>query len=453
VFVLLRAQTGHDFSQYKPNTLRRRVARRMALQELDTIDEYVRHLRQSPTEVDVLFRDLLIGVTNFFRDPKAFKALETEVLPKLVARKPPGSTIRVWTPGCATGEEAYSIAMLLQEQMEAQRKKLKVQIFATDIDARAIESARSGRFRASIRADLTPERLKRFFTSEPDSSDFRVIKSLREMLVFSEHDVIRDPPFSKLDLISCRNLLIYMGPELQKKLIPLFHYALNPEGVLFLGVSETIGEFGQLFSVVDRKAKLYRRKEALQGAPGTLLSRFLPRHPAAYDESGPSPTRAMPAAKVRVRELTEQALLQAAPAAALVSGRGDILYLHGRTGKFLEPAPGEAGVNNILKMARKGLQRELARTMQTAASQKTTVVKRGVRVKTNGEFTGVHLTVRPLSAAPFAHEQEESAGAEEPLLYLVLLEEAELAEAGEVERAPVGGSGEGQAGLRAEGRG
>jgi two-component system CheB/CheR fusion protein len=255
------------------------------------------------------------------------------------------------------------------------------------------------------------------------------------MLVFSEQDVNRDPPFSRLDLISCRNLLIYMGPELQKKLIPLFHYALNPEGVLFLGVSETIGEFTELFSALDRKAKLYQRKEALHGAQRGLLSRFLPRVPAADDESGSTPARALPAPKVQVRELTEQALLQAAPAAALVSSQGDILYLHGRTGKFLEPAPGEAGVNNILKMARKGLKRELGRALQTAAAQKTTVVHRGVRVKTNGGFTAVHLTVRPLSAAPFASEQEVPAGAAATLLFLVLLQEADLAEAVEMEAA------------------
>ena len=261
IFLLLRAQTGHDFSQYKQSTIVRRVERRMAVHQIERLDEYVRYLQQTPAEVEALFRDLLIGVTSFFRDPEAFEALQEQVIPRLFAGKPAGAVIRVWVPGCSTGEEAYSIAILLQERMEALKQSLKVQVFATDIDRRAIDCARAGVYPASIAADVSPERLARFFAQEPDGSAYRIQKGIRDMLIFSEQDVIKDPPFSKLDLISCRNLLIYMGGELQKKLIPLFHYALNPGGMLFLGTSETVGEFADLFATLDRKSKLYQRRE------------------------------------------------------------------------------------------------------------------------------------------------------------------------------------------------
>ena len=269
VFILLRAQTGHDFSQYKQTTIERRVERRMAVHQIERLHEYVRHLQQTPAEVEALFRDLLIGVTNFFRDPEAFAALEEQVIPRLFANKDAGAAIRVWVPGCSTGEEAYSIAILLQEQMELLKQSFKVQVFATDIDSLAIGQARTGIYPASIAADISPERLSRFFAQEPDGTAYRVHKSLRDILVFSEQDVIKDPPFSKLDMISCRNLLIYMGGDLQKKLMPLFHYALNPGGMLFLGTSETVGEFADLFATLDHKSKLYQRKENGSGtAPG-----------------------------------------------------------------------------------------------------------------------------------------------------------------------------------------
>ena len=245
IFVLLRSQTGHDFSQYKPNTIFRRIERRMAVHQIEGVDGYVRYLQQTPVEVQALFNDLLIGVTNFFRDPEAFALLESVVIPKLFEGKVAGSAVRVWCAGCSTGEEAYSIAILLQERLETLKVSYKVQVFATDIDSRAIAVARAGVYPGSIADDISPERLARFFTAEPDGSAYCVHKGIRDLLVFSEQDVIKDPPFSKLDLISCRNLLIYLGPELQKKLISLFHYALLPGGVLFLGTSETAGEHGK----------------------------------------------------------------------------------------------------------------------------------------------------------------------------------------------------------------
>ncbi|MEI7615034.1 MAG: CheR family methyltransferase, partial [Betaproteobacteria bacterium] len=286
IFVLLRNQTSHDFSNYKPSTIHRRIERRMAVHQIGTVSDYIKFLQQTPTEVVALFRDLLIGVTNFFRDPEVFKALEEQIVPKVFIGKRSDATIRVWAAGCSTGEEAYSLAVpkvfigkrsdatirvwsaacstgeeayslaiLLAERQEAMKQSFKVQVFATDIDSQAIATARAGLYPASIAADVSAQRMARFFIAEPDGSAYRIHKGIRDMVVFSEHNVIKDPPFSKLDLISCRNLLIYMGGDLQKKLIPMFHYALNPRGMLLLGTSETMGEAGDLFAVLDRKLK------------------------------------------------------------------------------------------------------------------------------------------------------------------------------------------------------
>lgn len=415
IFVLLRQQTGHDFSLYKPSTLHRRIERRMAVQQIAAIDDYVKYLPTNPAEVEALFRDLLIGVTRFFRDPEAFKVLQQRVIPQMFADKAPHAPLRVWTTGCSTGEEAYSIAMLLVEHMEAFKTSRTLELFATDIDPRAIATARAGVYPASIAVDLTPERLARFFTPEPDGSAYRVHKGLRDLLVFSEQDVIKDPPFSRLDLISCRNLLIYMGAELQKKLIPLFHYALQPGGFLFLGTSEGVGDFDSLFDVLDRKVKLYRRKDDLLGQRQLGLERTpLPMPRAAPERGG----NRVPGAPGRtLRETTEQALLaQLVAVGALVNSGGDILYLHGRSGQYLEPSPGEAGVNNIVKMAREGLRHDLAQSLEQAASAREVVVCPGLRVKTNGHHTTVNLTVRPVFSGGGATVQAP--------LYLVILEEA-----------------------------
>jgi two-component system CheB/CheR fusion protein len=421
IFILLRAQTGHDFSQYKSSTILRRVERRMAVHQIERLDGYLRYLRQNPAEVEALFGDLLIGVTSFFRDPAAFAALEEQVVPRLFSGKPAGAPIRIWVPGCSTGEEAYSLAFLLQEQMESLRNTFKVQLFATDIDSRAIAAARVGLYAASIATDVPPERLARFFSQEPDGSGYRIHKAIRDMLVFSDQDVIKDPPFSKLDLISCRNLMIYMGGELQKKLIPLFHYALNPGGVLFLGTSESVGEFSNLFATLDRKAKLYRRQEEVRGAPRPVLGRLLP--PLAEDAPIARLAPKAPAERrLPLGELTERTLLQHyAAAAALVTERGEILYLHGRTGRYLEPAQGEAGLN-ILKMAREGLRHELTTALHKAMAQRAPLRRPGLRVKTNGDFTTVDLSVQPVCA-----DQGKAETGAEPTLYLVILEEAPAA--------------------------
>ena len=417
IFVLLRAQTGHDFSQYKPNTIERRIERRMAVHQIDSLESYLKYLQQTPAEVLALFNDLLIGVTNFFRDPEAFEALERLIIPKLFDGRHPGAAVRVWCVGCSTGEEAYSIAILLKERLEALKATFKVQVFATDIDSRAIAVARAGVYSASIADNMSPERLARFFTVEPDGSAYRVHKNIRDLLVFSEQSVIKDPPFSRLDLISCRNLMIYFGAELQKKLISLFHYALQPEGILYLGTSETAGEQGDLFAVLERKAKIYQRKEDFQGAKRETLGRFLPPLDGKVVVQTPAVGKAMLPVRISVRELTEQTLLHlVAPVAALVSGNGDILYLHGRTGMYLEPAPGEAGTNNILSMAREGLRRDLTVALHKSLVGNATVQVPRVRVKTNGHFTHVKLSVCPVVGG--------RVGALDSPLFLVMLEQA-----------------------------
>jgi two-component system CheB/CheR fusion protein len=418
IFVLLRAQTGHDFSQYKPSTIYRRIERRMAVHQLETIDVYVRYLQQTPPEVDALFGDLLIGVTNFFRDPDAFQMLEDQVIPKLFTGKPNGAAVRVWSVGCSTGEEAYSLAILLVERMEALKQSYTVQVFATDIDARAIATARLGVYPASIASHISEERLARFFTVEPGGQAYRIHKGIRDLLVFSEQDLIKDPPFSKLDLISCRNLLIYLDANLQKKLIPLFHFALNPTGMLFLGGSEGVGDFEGLFAVLDRKAKLYRRKEDLLGMQRSTLSRFIA--PVLATEAS-LPARGAPKigfpTRLPMRALMEQALLShIAPASALVTASGDLVYVHGRTGMYLEPTAGEQGIQNILKMARDGLRPGLSTALHQAVVTHHTSLAPNLRVKTNGHYTMVNVSVHPVASA--------GPGAPDAPLYLVMLEDA-----------------------------
>jgi two-component system, chemotaxis family, CheB/CheR fusion protein len=396
VFVLVLSQTGHDFSGYKQSTIARRIQRRMAVHQIEQPDRYLEYLEQNPAEVDALARDFLIGVTSFFREPSTFLALETQVIPRMFAGKPTGSPVRVWVPGCSTGEEAYSIAMLLQEHVEELQQRFQLQVFATDIDRRAIEVARAGCYPASIAADLPPERLARHFVPDLDGASYRVTKSIRDMMIFSEQDVVRDPPFSRLDLVSCRNLLIYMGADLQKKLIPLLYYALKPRGFLTLGTSESIGEFVGLFDIVDRKLRIYQRTVDTYGLYHPAMRRYQP--PTVEPEVA---TRAIGKppheGSVPLRELTERLLLaHYAPVGALVNQSGEIYYLHGRTGLYLEPAPGEASMN-ILKMAREGLRRDLSMALHTAAARKKSVLRKGVRVKTNGGHTLIHLDVQPVT--------------------------------------------------------
>ena len=279
VLILLRARTGHDFSMYKKNTLYRRIERRMGIHQIDKIATYVRYLRENPQELELLFKELLIGVTSFFRDPAAWEVLREEAIPALLTSLPAGGTIRAWSVGCSTGEEAYSLAIIFKEALDKVKPKgrFTLQVFATDLDRDAIDKARQGVYPANITADVSPERLHRFFIQE--NNGYRVGKEIRETVTFATQNVVMDPPFTKLDILICRNLLIYLSPELQKKLLPLFHYSLNLAGLLFLGSAETVGAFTELFSALDIKARLFRRRESV-----------LPAEPLAFPASfAPAP--------------------------------------------------------------------------------------------------------------------------------------------------------------------
>ena len=392
VVILLRAQTGHDFSLYKKSTVYRRIERRMSIHQIDKIATYVRFLQENPQELELLFKELLIGVTSFFRDPVAWEGLKAQVFPALLKDRAPSEALRAWVPGCATGEEAYSLAIVFKEALE--RLKLDrhstLQIFATDLERDAIEKARAGVFPANIAADVSPERLNRFFIQI--ERGYEISKPIREMVIFAPQNLIMDPPFTKLDLVSCRNLLIYLTPELQKKLLPLFHYSLNPGGFLFLGSAETIGGFGNLFAPLHDKARLYRRIEpGPRAEPVEFPSSFASALPGAPQ----SPKALKPAANLQ--SLAEQLLLQRySPAAVLVNDKGDILYISGRTGKYLEPTAGKVNWN-IFAMAREGLRYELNGAFQKALRQKDAVVTlKNVKVGTNGGVQIIDLTVQAI---------------------------------------------------------
>jgi two-component system CheB/CheR fusion protein len=388
IHMILRSGTGHDFSSYKKNTIIRRIQRRMNVHHLDGISDYLAFLRQNPQEVRALFKEFLIGVTSFFRDPEAFEVLKEKVLLGALKDKPCNDTVRIWVPGCATGEEAYSIAILLQECMQALNQVLNVQIFATDIDNDAVEKARMGIYPGDISADVGQDRLRRFFDREDDS--YQVSRKLRDMLIFAPQSVIKDPPFTKLDLICCRNLLIYLDSELQRKLMPLFHYSLNHDGVLFLGSSETIGGFPDLFAPVDNKWKIYRRKPVSPSIQKTIEFPMTPRLRAERDQA----TRA---AGPDLPHLVERQLIEHhTPAAVVVDHKGDVAFIHGRTGKYLEPAPGTIRTNNIFEMARSGLKLQLPAMLRSAAKDRKEVVHDEVSIKQNGQHLRVNVTVRPM---------------------------------------------------------
>jgi len=391
VVILLREQTGNDFSMYKKSTVYRRIERRMGIQQIDKIATYVRLLQENHEELELLFKELLIGVTNFFRDPALWEMLKGEVIPALLADRQPSQALRAWVPGCATGEEAYSLAIVFKEALEQIKpaKNFALQIFATDLDRNAIEKAREGVFSANIIADVSPERLSRFFVKK--ERGYQVGKHIREMVIFAPQNMIMDPPFTKLDIISCRNLLIYLTPELQKKLLPLFHYSLNPGGILFLGSAETIGGFTDLFAPLDNKSRIYWRLEsALRAEPVEFPTSFVSVLPGAPQ----LPKVLKPEANLQ--SMADQLLLQRySPAAVLVNNKGDILYINGRTGKYLEPAAGKANWN-IFAMAREGLRYELTGAFQKALRQKGEIALKNVVVGTNGGTQTVNITVQPL---------------------------------------------------------
>ena len=388
IFILLRSHTGHDFSSYKPTTIRRRIERRMNVHQIETLPNYVRYLQANPDEIEGLFKELLIGVTSFFRDPEAFEVLAKKILPQLLGEKRVKDPVRVWIPGCASGEEAYSVAIILRECMDELNRHFEVQIFATDIDPSAIDTSRAGVYPGSIALDVSPDRLKRFFVKE--NEHFRIKKDIREMVVFAVQNVIKDPPFTKLDLLCCRNLLIYLDSGMQKKLLPLFHYSLKPDGILFLGTSETIGEFMDLFLVVDKKWKVFRCKDS------TVATKKMVEFPAMVSETNEGLTKDKKPVELRVAQMAEKVLLENfVPPSVIINERGEILYIHGRTGKYLEPAPGEASLN-IFEMVREGLKLELPSAIRKVISQKTEVSCKGLEIQYDGSFQTVNVSVRPV---------------------------------------------------------
>jgi two-component system CheB/CheR fusion protein len=394
IFILLRDRTGNDFALYKENTIHRRIERRMNVHQIENLRQYLRFVLANPHELDALFQELLIGVTSFFRDPQAFEAFVHKTLPSLVEGKPEGATLRVWVAGCSTGEEAYSLAIILKEYLTQKKLRLSVQIFASDMDSRAIETARAGLYPIGIAGDITPERLQRFFIKE--DSSYRVKKEIRDMVVFATHNILTDAPFTKLDLLSCRNLLIYLETKAQQKLLPLFHYALKPNGILLLGSSETMGGFENLFTVIDRKWKLFKRTAEPGIFPG--LERFpgrLARETAEIHADAGIP---LPATRpASIPDLIHHLLVSRyAPAAVIVNERGEVVYIHGHTGAYLEPAPGQP-THRLVEMAREGLQHDLALALHQAAGREDEVVRHELRVKANGDFILVNLTVKRIA--------------------------------------------------------
>jgi len=392
VMILLRTKTGQDFSLYKKNTIYRRIERRMSIHQIDRINSYVRYLQENPQEVELLFKELLIGVTSFFRDPLSWEQLQEKAIPMIMAGRSNGGVLRAWSAGCSTGEEAYSLAIIFKEALEKIKPAgdFTLQIFATDLDRDAIDKARQGVYPANIAADVSPERLKRFFVTE--DNHYRVGKEIREMVTFATQNIIMDPPFTRLDILICRNLLIYLTPELQKKLLPLFHYSLTPGGVMFLGSAETISTFTDLFSPLDIKLRLFRKNES-------LLSIEKLSFPPSFAHTLPGVTKEpemlKPAANLQT--LADQLLLQHfSPPAVLTNDRGDIVYISGRTGKYLEPAAGKANWN-IFAMARDGIRFELGSAFQKALRQKTAVSVKGLKLGTNGDTQLVDLTVQSIA--------------------------------------------------------
>ncbi len=397
IIVLLRARTQQDFSLYKKDTLNRRIRRRMDIHLIDSANDYVRYLQESPHEVDLLFKEMLIGVTSFFRDPQAYETLKEKMAGKLCDEAGTLGTLRAWVVGCSTGEEAYSIAIILRECIEemAQKCAVDLQIFATDIDKEAIEVARHGIYPANIAAEVSPERLQRFFVKDGES--YRVKKEIRDSIVFAPQNVIMDPPFTRMDLVSCRNLLIYFSTDLQQKVLPLFHYSLRLGGVLFLGPSESLGGQRDLFTTLDSKAKMFRRKET--EALHRDVAEFPIFHQPRARVEGAPPAAADTGKPTNVAEMAQDFLMESyAPPAVLVDDQGDILFINGRTGKYLEPSPGKANLN-IYAMARIGLRNEIGIAVRKAISQGADVIAKGIKVGTDGGEQIVNLTVRPITSA------------------------------------------------------
>ena len=389
ILTLLRTATGINFAQYKHGTLNRRILRRMVVYKLENIDDYVTYLREHSTEVQVLFEDILIHVTSFFRDPSAFKTLQTKVFPAIV--KGPDVPIRIWVAGCSTGEEAYSIAICLLEYLDDQPIKPQIQIYATDISDRTIETARVGFYKSSSVSDVSLERLQRFFV--PVDGGYRIGKSIREMCVFAKQNLCSDPPFSKLDLITCRNVLIYLGAALQKKILPTFHYGLKPTGFLMLGTSETTGDSSNLFATVDKKQKIYAPKSA-----PARITVDLSVNSQVSELAKPAPSVEPAWNDFDLQKEADRIVLeQFAPVGVVIDNDLEIVHFRGQTSLYLEPAPGRAS-HNLLKMAKDGLKLELRAAVYHARQQNLAVSKENLQITDSEGTRWLNFEVIPLKA-------------------------------------------------------
>jgi two-component system, chemotaxis family, CheB/CheR fusion protein len=409
ILVILRQRMGTDFTHYKQPTLQRRIQRRMALHKLESVKDYAGYLRSHPNEAKELYGDILIHVTGFFRDPAVFQFLKRRIFPRLVKHKQDDDPIRVWVPGCSTGEEVYSLAICILEFLSDRKLGFPLQLFGTDINDIALESARAGFYPENIRTHVDPERLRRFFAKA--DRGYRINKTVREACIFARQNVVVDPPFSNLDLVSCRNLLIYLGNPLQRKVLPLFHYALRPEGFLLLGASETVGSFCDLFSLVDKKAKVYARK-AIRIRPAVSFAPVMADlHPKADPQvsaaSAPRPTA------YDVQKQADRIMLtHFGPAGVIINRHLEVIQFRGHTGPYLEHVHGEASLN-LLKMAREGLALDLRAAVSKAVKQGVRIRQEHARVKQDGDGGGVGIEVIPFNAPPSVEKY-----------YLVLFEPA-----------------------------
>ena len=392
---ILRNKTGNDFHGYKQNTFLRRVQRRMQVVQIDEISSYVDFLRTDKDEALHLFNDLLIGVTEFFRDRREFDVLETQVIPKIFEDKGAGQQVRIWVLGCATGEEAYSIGILLREHMAKLDSIPQVQIFATDIDGRALAAARVGRYRTSIEDDMSAERLARWFVREGDT--YCVVKELREMCIFSQHNVIKDAPFSKLDLVSCRNLLIYLNAELQNRVIPLFHFALLPNRFLFLGNSENVTRHPKLFAPVDRRARIFKKLET-----GTRLPPEFPIATGAGRANVELPPVRSFGPDVGLERRAQRVAERYAPAYVIIDANFQILHFSGRTGRYIEPTAGTATLD-LLGLVHRDLRLELRTALSRAVETNEAAHAEQVQLGLNGHRVLVDITVEPVLDGPVGH--------------------------------------------------
>ncbi len=392
IFALLRKATGVDFAEYKHATIKRRILRRMLILKTNKMKDYLNNLKTNPGELSSLFQDILINVTGFFREPQTFDALKQVVFPSITKKRSADDPIRTWIPGCSTGEEVYSLAISLVEYLDHSSVHPPIQIFATDVNETVLEKARNGIYAASATASISAERLRRFFVKTNGS--YQVNKTIRRMCVFAKQDVTADPPFSKLDLIICRNLLIYLGPVLQKKLLPIFHYSLKPAGFLVLGDFETVGEFDNIFKVAKKRSKIYSKRPVVSRKPLDFSTTYIAERQVGKPTVNRPAESQAPEPEI-FKEVDRILLTRYSPASVIVNSELEIIQFRGRTGAFLEPAPGKASLN-VLKMAREGMMTDLRGALDRARKSGVTVRKEAIAIRSDEKYLDVNLEVVPL---------------------------------------------------------